>query len=139
MILYARECVANLILPLLLLLLLLLPLLPTPSLLLLLLPQTITTTIAATTTTKQLPLLLLLKLLLLQLLLLPQLPPLQPLQLMVLYCRILLHCVYLTFSFTSSVYVQLRLMFTLLLFIINVYYKCLQNFPSSDVQVVVLK
>jgi hypothetical protein len=45
----------------------------------------------------------------------------------------------LTFSFTFSVYVQLRLVFTPRLFIINVHYMYLQNWPSSGVQVVLLK
>jgi hypothetical protein len=45
----------------------------------------------------------------------------------------------LTFSFTFSVCVQLHLMFTPGLFIINVHCMYLQNWPSSGVQVVLLE
>jgi hypothetical protein len=41
----------------------------------------------------------------------------------ILYCRILLHCVAVTFSITFSAYVQLRLLF-ILLFIANIYNTC---------------
>lgn len=40
----------------------------------------------------------------------------------ILCCNILLYCVDLNFSFTFSVYIQIQLMFTLIRFIINVFY-----------------
>jgi hypothetical protein len=46
---------------------------------------------------------------------------------LVVYCSILLHCVDLIFGFAFSVYVQLQMKFTLLIFIMNIRYRfCLR-------------